>query len=894
MISPETTGKETRIPFRSVTIAVGLVWTLAAIGVYIWEVVDNRNFVTANAKAIARAGFEKDVAFRRWAAKHGGVYVPVSAETPANPYLHVPERDVVTPSGKQLTLMNPAYMTRQLYEIMRLIPNASQGHITSLNPIRPENAPDLWEQKVLQTFEKGTTEFSEYQELDGKRYFRFMHALKTEKPCLKCHAAQGYREGDVRGGISVTIPVSELVSTMRSSNLSHFVTVVIVWGLGMAGLWYAIRTIKQGARAISASEERYRQQFQQSGVVMVIIDPQSHQVADANEAACAYYGYRRAALLALKISDINTNSPAELLRCIAGVQNGSTKHFMARHRMSDGTVRDVEVFSNQVVFGEKALLHSIVFDITDRLLAEQQLRDKRDFAENLVLNSTAPTFVIDADHKVLIWNRALEELTGVKAQEIVGTDEQWRVFYPFVRPCLADIVLDKKNEEATEFYARVSSSRLIPDGLHAEGDYSFNSRRCRLVFSAAPIRDHDGRISAVIQTLEDITERISLEAQLFQAQKMESVGELAGGVAHDFNNVLTVISGYADLLQLSPPCSAEQNMLFAREIAASVDRAADMTRSLLAFSGKRDIVLQYDDLNLILAAIRKSLLRLIREDITLTILAGEERLPVYVDRVQVEQVLINLVVNARDAVGIGGTITVSTMQMTYQEAVAEGNAVIPPGQYACLCVTDSGSGMDAATLERIFEPFYTTKERGKGTGLGLSIVNGIITNHKGCISVTSAPACGSEFRIYLPLYAVEMNKQSDVSLPTINLHGTETVLIVEDDIAIMKLHKEVLERYGYTTLSASDGVEALEVFETHGHEIRIAVVDVIMPRMNGRELIEQIRLKYASLPIILTSGYSDEIIDLAAINELRVDFLQKPVKPLDLLVAIRTALEASD
>jgi CheY-like chemotaxis protein len=374
---------------------------------------------------------------------------------------------------------------------------------------------------------------------------------------------------------------------------------------------------------------------------------------------------------------------------------------------------------------------------------------------------------------------------------------------------------------------------------------------------------------------------------------MESVGVLAGGIAHDFNNVLTVISGYADLLQMTLPDDG-QNLPFAREISASVERAADMTRSLLAFSGKHDMSLQYDDLNLILASIRKSLSRLIREDIALNIQPGEERLPVYVDRVQIEQVLINLVVNARDALGSGGSVTISTQLIECAGTLTEGNTVIPQGHYARLTVSDSGAGMDAKTLERIFEPFFTTKDKGKGTGLGLAIVHGIISRHKSHISVISTPGRGTEFRLYLPLYAGETSQRLAEIVPAVNHHGTETVLMVEDDDAIMGLHKEVLGRYGYEVLTASNGVEAMELFALQRDTIRIAVIDVIMPRMNGRELVEQIRLLQPELPIIMTSGYTDEIIDRATIDDLKVQFLQKPVRPLDLLSAIRACLETDD
>jgi len=891
MTSQDTLLNSKQLPLRPMFIAAVVIWTMVAIGVWGWEVVDNRSFVTANAKAIARASYEKDLAFRRWAAKHGGVYVPATADTPPNPYLQVPERDIVTPTGRALTLMNPAYMTRQVYEIMRQYPDSPQGHITSLNPIRPENAPDAWERKVLALFDTGTTEFSEYQEINGARHFRYMHALKTEKPCLKCHAAQGYREGDVRGGISVTIPVAELEQIMHGSNVTHFVIISIVWGLGMLGIGFSSRTIGRRTRALMESEERYRLQFHQNKAVMLIIDPDSGDIVDANPAACAYYGYACEKLLTLKISDINTASPEELAGLLAGVRDGSRMQFQGHHRLADGSVRDVEVSSNPLDFQGKILLHSIVYDITDRLAAERALRDKMLFAESLVLNSTTPTFVIDAGHRVLIWNRALEELTGVPAAELVGTDSHWRAFYGAARPCLADLVIDGTREDLSRLYQIWTPSRLIPDGIHAEGDYILANRRCRLMFSAAPIRDASGTVIAAIQTLEDITERIALENQLVHAQKMESVGTLAGGIAHDFNNILTVISGYGNLLQLTLK-NDPHSLQFVGEILDSVDRASEMTRSLLAFSGRQEMQLQYDDVNVIVTRLRKSLTRLIREDITLSVEVCEGALPVFADRVQIEQVLINLVVNARDALAGGGSIKVGTaLELRREERLLRGE-VMPPGRYAVITISDTGSGMDEETQEHIFEPFFTTKEKGKGTGLGLSIVHGIVGKHKGFVTVCSSPGSGTAFSVYLPLFCGEAPQMSPVENQPLDLHGQETVLLVEDDAALMKLNHEVLVRHGYTVVCASDGIAALEAFRVRNGAFDAAIIDVSMPRMNGRELVEAIRNERPDLPIILTSGYTDDVIDRAGIEALKVVFLQKPVKPMEMLAALRNCITA--
>ncbi len=889
MTQETNTVDHKKAPFRHLFSAAAVVWSVVAVAILVLELKDQRSFLAANALSIARASFEKDIAFRRWGAMHGGVYVPVTEKTPPNPYLKVPERDISTPSGQALTRINPAYMIRQVYEAGHFSTDAPDGHITSLKPIRPENAPDPWERKALERLEKGGLEFSEFQTINGEPHFRYLHVLKAEKPCLKCHAAQGYREDDVRGGISVTVPMALLDRSVTTSSYAHTLIISTVWLFGLAGLWISFCRVSVSSRALRESEERYRSQFQQSRAVMLIVNPENGAIEDANPAACEYYGYDLVKILEKKIYDINCSEAEMVEQRLIEVRDGAVRHFQCRHQLSDGSIRDVEVFSSPFFSQGRLHLHSIIFDITDRLAAERQLHDKMDFAENLIYNSTAPTFVINADHKVLIWNRAMEDLTGVKAADMIGSDAQWRAFYPSPRPCLADIVVDETGGEAAALYLHFSMPRQIPDRLNAEDDYILGGRKRRLLISSAPIRDHEGRIIAAIETIEDITERLSLEAQLLHSQKMESVGALAGGIAHDFNNVLTVISGYADLLKLTS--TDDENLHIAGEISASVERAAEMTRSLLSFSGKHDMMLQHDDLNQILATIRKSLGRLIREDITLSIQPCGARLPVYVDRVQIEQVLINLVVNARDAIGSGGIITLSTSSVQFEEAAIIGGTVILAGQYARLCVSDSGAGIAAGMIDRIFEPFFTTKEKGKGTGLGLSIVHGIITKHGGYVTVTSIPGTGTEFCIYLRNHEGEQPVKPVKATAVVNHHGSETILIAEDDAAIMRMFRQLLELYGYSILEAGDGIQALEMFEANRERIRIAIVDVIMPRMNGRELVEEIRKRQPELPIIMISGYTDDIVDRAAIDNLNATFLQKPVNPLDLLSAVRGGLE---
>jgi CheY-like chemotaxis protein len=371
---------------------------------------------------------------------------------------------------------------------------------------------------------------------------------------------------------------------------------------------------------------------------------------------------------------------------------------------------------------------------------------------------------------------------------------------------------------------------------------------------------------------------------------MESIGTLAGGVAHDFNNILTVIGGYSELLRLSLK-NDERKLGFVQEISDSVIRGAELTRSLLMFSGKHEPRKQYDNLNQIVFSLQKSMSRLLRSDITLTFQLSAGQLPVFADRVQIEQVLINLMVNARDALPSGGRIHIATSRVEILEEFDTGGAILTPGSYGLVTVADDGTGMDAVTVGRIFEPFFTTKEIGKGTGLGLAIAFGIVGNHNGRIAVESELGKGSTFGVYLPIYEGDVPLKNVPVLKTAEFQGDETLLLVDDDPTVLTVTVQLLEMFGYTILTATDGVEAVEVFEAHRDEIRIVVTDLMMPRMNGREAIKQIRRQKPDLPVILTSGYTDDIIDLAAIDALDVIFLQKPLRPKKLLAAIRAGLK---
>ena len=423
--------------------------------------------------------------------------------------------------------------------------------------------------------------------------------------------------------------------------------------------------------------------------------------------------------------------------------------------------------------------------------------------------------------------------------------------------------------------------------IHASG------RVIWIQLDVAVVRGAAGEPLYFIGQIQDITNRRQLEEQFRQSQKMEAVGRLAGGVAHDFNNVLTVISGYSELaLQRVGEGSTGSEHDEVREDLEGIKRAAaratSLTQQLLAFSRQQVLRPGIVDLNTIVAEIEKMLDRLIGEDIALVVTLDQTVGPVLADAGQLEQVILNLAVNARDAMPTGGTLTLETRAAALETALDGANGRIEPGRYVRLVVTDSGIGMDPATRDRIFEPFFTTKELGKGTGLGLSTVYGILEQSGGQIVVRTAPGEGTSFELYLPESArVDLDEPPWADSGAGG--GSETILLVEDEDSVRGVARRMLERSGYRVLVAANGGDALKVCEAHDQEIDLMVTDVVMPHMRGVELAQRAERVRPGLRVLFMSGYTDNAIDPSI--DRSVSFLQKPFTFVELLGAVRAALE---
>jgi len=398
-----------------------------------------------------------------------------------------------------------------------------------------------------------------------------------------------------------------------------------------------------------------------------------------------------------------------------------------------------------------------------------------------------------------------------------------------------------------------------------------------------------GGRKAQLAILLDVTGRRHLEDQLRQAQKMEAVGMLAGGVAHDFNNLLTIITGYSQLI-LNTLGPRDPNRHSAEQIMKAGERAAALTKQLLAFSRRQVLQPRVLDLNKLVSSLSTMLQRLIGEDVDLQLELSGDLGRVSADPGQIEQVLMNLTVNSRDAMPQGGVLTVETANVTLDENYTNRHMLVKPGQYVLLAVSDNGCGMDRATQARLFEPFFTTKGPGRGTGLGLSTVFGIVKQSGGSVDVYSEPGRGTSVKVYLPRMDQPVSVEAE-KLKKLSVRGTETVLLVEDDEMVRTLVRETLIREGYKVLDSADPIEARRISENYKGPIQLLITDVVMPKLSGRELADQLIRRRTELKVLYMSGYTDNAVLNSGILQKEVAFLQKPFTPGILSEKVREVLE---
>ena len=639
---------------------------------------------------------------------------------------------------------------------------------------------------------------------------------------------------------------------------------------------------KRAEAALREGAERHRTILQTAMDGLWLTDTEG-RLLEVNEAYCRMSGYSAPELLAMSISDLEANETAsDTAAHVQKIMTRGEARFESRHRRKDGSIFEVEI-SVQYRATEGGWIVSFLRDITDRKRAEETLRNN-EIRLRAILDATPfPIAMVDVqDDNVEFWSRSALKLFGHTAPSAV---EWYQIAYP--DPDYRRALIERWT---TALETVRESAQAVNTGVYRVTCQDGSVRICELY--AAFLADK------LIVTFNDITdrqraeeERELLQDQLAQAQKMESVGRLAGGVAHDFNNLLTVINGYAAFLS-NQLAVRDPLRGYALEIGNAGERAASLTSQLLAFGRKQHIRPRAIDVNGIVADAERMLRRLIREDIELVTRLTPQVGLAMADPDQIHQVIMNLAVNARDAMPNGGQLEIATADVEVDEAAAAGQLDAAPGRYVRLTVADTGTGMTEEVRKNVFEPFFTTKELGKGTGLGLATVYGIVRQSDGWIEVESEPGRGSAFRIYLPRLDGGVAAEEAKPAAANASHGNETVLIVEDQRAVRGLAKAILERHGYHVLEAANGAEAQAAFTRHGGRIDLLLTDVVMPGMDGRALSEQLRELRPDLRVILMSGYAEDVIAHRGAPASGSAYIQKPFIPDELAAKVREVLDA--
>lgn len=606
------------------------------------------------------------------------------------------------------------------------------------------------------------------------------------------------------------------------------------------------------------------------------------RVYEWNRAAEGIFGHRRSEMLGRELADV-IFAPATRERFREGLARflevGQSELFGRRVELTarrvGGVQFPIEMSFMRVPRDGAPILTGFLRDITERKQFEEALRRSEEHFRSLIENSSDVIAIVDDQARFSYVSHTVRRILSYEPEELIN-----RAVFDIVHP--DDLEVSRRELERALKLVDMATTAQIRC-RHANGTW-------RLFEVVGMLRRDENGQSNVVVNARDITDRRHLEDQLRQAQKMESVGQLAGGVAHDFNNILTVIQGHASLLGAEGDLGNRQRSSV-QQIVLATDRAANLTRQLLAFSRKQVLQQRHLDLNGVVHNMSKMLQRLLGEDVSLHVHYGNNLPAIYADQGMIEQILMNLAVNSRDAMPRGGQLILNTAvtEITADQPLPHPEAA--PGRYVMLSVGDTGTGIAPESLPHIFEPFYTTKDVGKGTGLGLATVYGIVRQHLGWITVDSDVGRGTLFQIWLPASREKPGNIAETAFTPLSEGGRETVLVVEDEPALRLLVRSILERSGYRVLEAESGVVALEVWEERQGEIDLVLTDMVMPDgLSGRELGQRLLQEKPSLKVIYSSGYSADVIGEDFLRKESNHFLQKPYHPNKLIELVRHCL----
>lgn len=649
---------------------------------------------------------------------------------------------------------------------------------------------------------------------------------------------------------------------------------------GLVMNWRDVTDTVESDRQVKSQEHFFRSLIERSSDILVVVD---------GTMVVRYVSPSFTTILGFTADDLLGHRGTQLVHPddARKAQELSRALFEKRDEFAATVLRARDKSGNYHVFDVRArnLLGDPLFggviidarDITEAKRIEEALRESEQRFRKIVETSAEGVGIRDPAGRLTFANERFAQMLGYQVAEMIGLNV-FDIVAPEYRSPMAESAERRKRTGKAE--------QLELEFLHKTGS------RIWTLLSASPLYDAEGNYIGSLGMITDISERRHLEAQLRQSQKIEAVGRLAGGIAHDFNNLLTAIRGHVDLLLADTPVEA-QIRADIEEIGKAADRAAGLTQQLLAFSRRQILQPRVIELDTVVTDIESLLRRMISEDIRLLTRLHAGSACVRADRSQLEQVLMNLAVNARDAMPNGGTLTIETSVVNLDEEFVRGNSGSHTGRHVRLCVTDSGAGMDAETLSHVFEPFFTTKELGKGTGLGLATVYGVVKQSEGYIRVESEPRAGTTFEILLPtVEPVSETPRGTVFQPGSAGKG-ETILVAEDEDAVRALASRILRKRGYNVLEAKNGSEALELARAHRGSIDLLLTDVIMPILGGRELSERLAELRPQTKVLFMSGYTDDALLQRGVSQGDGQFLEKPFSPEGLAAKIREVLESA-
>lgn len=728
-------------------------WTLLVILSAIWNL--HENYRDTNEKAVveARTIFQHNLAYRRWNSMHGGVYAKVTDINPPNPYIVNDDRDITGVNGTKLTMINPFQMTQQAYYLLSMqSPELAVFNRTvSLDPLNPLNEPDQWEREALYGFEEGHGELSEITTIAGFPYMRLISPYITEKRCMGCHEHQGYEIGDIRGGMSIAVPMKPYLELAANASQIIVITHIILWLLGTVPIIMFFASLRKYRAAIQKNEEKFR------------------------------------------------------------------------------------------------------------IVSE--------FAYNF-------EYWVNQDKELTFISPSCERVTGYSRQDFnKNPGLMYDMIHPDDRGMFKNHLLDFEDEAHEDMEYRI---------ITQNGDIRWLSHICSPIYV-------NGKFLGRRGSNRDITEHKKLEEKLIQAQKVECLGHFAGGVAHDFNNVLASISSLTQLIKDQADKDDHTIHEYIDYISIAAKLGQNLTSNMLLFGRKPTINLEKIKLSQVINNIENILQVLLPGEVNFQKVLTSHEQPVMADQHQIEQILINLATNGRDAMPQGGDLTISTSTITLAKTEQARYNDIPAGDYMILAVSDSGSGIKEEDLDHIFEPFYSTKADNKGTGLGLSIVNGIVLEHRAFIDIDSTLGQGTTFRLFFPTdQGISKKIEESASQPPATVD--KTIMVVDDDWLIRKSLLIFLQNKGYNIIMAADGEEAVNLYDQHRDTIDMVILDVMLPKKNGEEVYAALTAQRPDLPVLFISGSTRDVLAEKNIPDHGPTFLAKPVDMEELIAKIETML----